>query len=135
MKIVLFVLMFALLAGCSKKEVSFDTLEQARGTARENAMWNAQKYRADSGGVLNGTEIIGRGDSTQTPDCPQGDGWATMDIFRDKQKIMGLKCSTVSMNIGCLETKDFQTKAYATEDNKCQPTSKVPFPLPKVGGK
>lgn len=123
------------LAACTAKEVAFDTLEQARGQARENAMWNAQKYRADSGGVLSDTEIIGRGDSSQMPDCPQGDGWATMDLYRNKIRVSQLKCSTVSTNIGCLDSGDFKTKSYATEDGKCQPTSKVPFPLPKVGGK
>jgi hypothetical protein len=124
----------AALTGCGK-DVSFDTLEQARGQARDNAMWNAQKWRADSGGMYSAAEIIGRGDSSQMPDCPQGDGWATLDLFVDKKKAVTLKCSTVSMNVGCLESNDFKTKAYAVEDGKCQPTTKVPFPLPKVGGK
>ena len=123
------------LTACSPQKVSFDTLEQARGQARDNAMWNAEFWRANSSGVHASAEIIGRGDSTQSPECPQGDGWATMDMFTDKKLSLQLKCSTVSKNIGCLEVKDFKTKPYATEDGKCQSTDKVPFPLPKVGGK
>jgi hypothetical protein len=134
-KLLLIAAVSAALVGCGKS-VSFDTLEQARGQARENAMWNAQKWRADAGALYGNSEIMGRGDSTQMPDCPQGDGWATMDVFNaNKQKVLSLKCSTVSMNVGCLESGDFKTKSYATEDGKCQPTNKVPFPLPKVGGK
>ena len=132
------VVMFMLVAitvvsGCSKKEVSFNTLEDARGTARENALWNAQKWRATMP-IYQTWDIVGRGDSSQTPDCPQGDGWATMDFYSpDKNKVAKVKCSTVSSNIGCLEQSDFKTKPYAYEDGTCQSTTKVPFPLPKVG--
>lgn len=121
--------------GCTKKQedVSFKTLEDARGTARENAMWNAEKYRI-SNPQYQGWSIVGRGDSSQTNDCPQGDGWATMDfISQDKVRTVKVKCSTVSMNLGCLEDSDFKTKSYAAEDGRCQPITKVPFPLPAIG--
>jgi hypothetical protein len=120
--------------GCSKKEdVSFKTLEDARGTARDNAMWNAERYRM-SNIKFSGWSIVGRGDSSQTNECPQGDGWATMDFVNpEKSNVVKVKCSTVSPNIGCLEEFDFKSKAYSSEDGHCQPTNKVPFPLPKVG--
>ena len=125
----------ATLAACGKTQpdASFASLEDARGTARSNAMWNAQAYRT-SNPLLKGYDILGRGDSSQTNSCPQGDGWATMDfISQDKTARVAVRCSTVSANLGCLEDADFKTKSYAAEDNHCQPPSKVPYHLPKIG--
>lgn len=50
----------------------------------------------------------------------------------EKTKVVKVKCSTVSGNLGCLEASDFKTKSYASEDGTCQPATKVPFPLPKI---
>jgi hypothetical protein len=107
-------------------------MEEAKGTARENALWNAQRYRQDNV-LYKGWDIVGRGDSSQTNDCPQGDGWATMDFVRpDKSLVVKVKCSTVSANSGCLEDSDFKQKPWASDDGHCQPVNKVPYPLPKV---
>lgn len=115
-----------------KEDVSFQTLETARGQARENSLFNAQRFRATSP-TFGDWDIQARGDSTQEPKCPQGDGWATMDLISpDKTKVVKLKCNTVSGNVGCLEAGDFKTKPYASEEGTCQPTSKVPHPLPKI---
>ena len=121
-----------LLTACGKDEVSFASLEEAKGTARENAMWNAQRYRQENV-LYRGWDIVGRGDSSQDNSCPQGDGWATMDfVHPDKTSLVKVKCSTVSANTGCLEDSDFKTKPFASEDGHCQPTNKVPYPLPKI---
>jgi hypothetical protein len=120
------------LTGCSKSEVSFNTLEEAKQTARENAMFNAQRYRQENV-LYRGWDIIGRGDSSQMPNCPQGDGWATMEfVSPTRQTIVKVKCSTVSGATGCLEDSDFKTKPFASEDGHCQEVTKVPFPLPKI---
>ncbi|MBK8741363.1 MAG: caspase family protein [Betaproteobacteria bacterium] len=112
-----------------RAEPTFTMLEQARSTARENVIHNARRWRSQ---LFPNHEIFSHGDSTQEPDCPQGDGWATVDLYDRHSKLaVQLKCSTVSPNIGCLEAGDFKTKPYAHEDGTCQPTSKVPFPLPK----
>lgn len=109
--------------------VSFAALEEARGAARENALYNARRWRS---ALYPHHEILSRGDSTQAPDCPQGDGWATIDLYdRSRKLAVQLKCSTVSPHIGCLEISDFRSRPYAHEDGTCQPTVKVPFPLPK----
>lgn len=122
----------AALVGCSAKEVAFDTLETARKQAKDNAEYNARKWRADTK-TWAGSNIISRGDSTQSPTCPQGDGWASMDLVNENgQPQVKLKCSTVSDSVGCLEANDFKTKPYANEDGQCQPTSKVPHPIPKI---
>lgn len=130
MKRLAIIAIFALVA-CSK-DVSFNTMEEAKGTARENALFNAQRYRQENV-LYKGWDIIARGDSTQMPDCPQGDGWATMEfVMPDTRRIVKVKCSTVSANTGCLEDADFKTKPFASEDGHCQPMTKVPFPLPKI---
>ena len=120
------------LAACGNKEVSFNSLEEAKGTARENATFNAQRYRQENV-LYKGWDIIGRGDSTQDNSCPQGDGWATMEfVSPTKDKLIKVKCSTVSGNTGCLEDSDFKSKPFAADDGHCQATTKVPYPLPKI---
>lgn len=127
----MFVLLAALIA-CSTQSVSFSTVEEARGTARENSLFNAQAFRQASPD-FTGWDIQSRGDSSQTNDCPQGDGWATLTMISpDKSKRTDVKCSTVSPNIQCLTSSEFKTKAYATEDGQCAPLERVPFPLPKI---
>jgi hypothetical protein len=123
-----------LLSACVEqpKEISFASLEEAKGTARENAMFNAQMYRT-SNILYKGWDIVGRGDSSQTNICPQGDGWATMEFVNPaKTSVVKVKCSTVSGNTGCLEDADFKTKAFASEDGSCAPLNRVPYPLPKI---
>ena len=116
-------------AACSEG-ISFTSLEKAKGTARDNAMFNAQRYRQENV-LLKGYDIIGRGDSTQDSKCPQGDGWATMEFVASTKAVTKVKCSTVSGNTGCLEDADFKTKPFASDDGHCQPIAKVPYPLPK----
>lgn len=125
---------FALFAlvGCSK-DVSFDTLETARKQAKENAEFNAKAWRSTNKALAE-RQLIGRGDSTQTPECPQGDGWASMDLVDANNPAIKtkLKCSTVSDSVGCREELDFKLSPYANEDGSCQTTTKVPHPLPKI---
>ena len=120
------------LTACEEESVSFATLEEAKQTARENALWNAQRYRVENV-LFKGWDIVSRGDSTQMPKCPQGDGWATMEFVNpEKTKIVKVKCSTVSGATGCLEDADFKSKPFASQDNSCQGQDVVPFPLPKI---
>lgn len=126
-----FIIALGLAACGGKQEVSFASLEEAKGTARDNAMWNAQMYR-QSNVLLKDNDIIGRGDSSQTNDCPQGDGWATMEFVSQAKRVTRVKCSTVSSNTGCMEDADFKNKPFASDDGHCQPTNKVPYPLPKI---
>lgn len=122
----------AALAGCKSDEVSFASLEEAKGTARDNAMFNAQMYR-QSNILYSGWDIVGRGDSSQTNACPQGDGWATIEfVSPQKDRVVKAKCSTVSGNTGCLEDSSFKTKPFAAEDGICAPQNRVPYPLPKI---
>lgn len=120
------------LAACDKPDVGFETLETARSQARTNAEFNAKKWRADTK-LYADANLVVKGDSSQTPKCPQGDGWASMELLNATgQKITGLKCSTVSLSVGCRADADFKSSPYANEDGQCQPTTKVPHPLPKL---
>ena len=121
------------LTACGKDEVSFDTLETNRANAKENASYNAQKFRAESPQYAN-TAIEVQGDSTQLPACPQGDGWASAKLVDKLNPAvqLKLKCSTVSGTVGCMTQADFEKKPYAADDGACQPTSKAPFPIPKI---
>lgn len=118
-----------LLSACSKEKVAFDTSEEARRQIRDNVTFLAQSFRAEN--KLTDYDILVRGDSTVSRTCPQGDGWASVDLMHkqggEKRK---LKCSTVSLGIGCMTEDDFLGRAYASEENKCNPD--VPFPLPKI---
>jgi hypothetical protein len=118
---------------CSKQEVSFDTLETNRANAKANAEYNSQAFRASNSTYANFALEV-QGDSTQSPTCPQGDGWASaklVDRANPNTKV-ALKCSTVSGTVGCMTQADFQTKPYASDDGACQSVSKVPMPIPKI---
>ncbi len=130
-KISFAVLVIASLTACGK-DVSFDTLEQARSQARDNATFNAQAYRQNDPRVRDWS-IISNGDSTQTPQCPQGDGWASVKIVsQNNATTLTLKCSTVSGSVGCMPDVDFKGKPYADDEGRCQPVTKVPFPIRKI---
>ncbi len=121
------------LTGCGKENVSFDTLETARKQAKENAEFNARFWRSQTPAYTS-LSLISRGDSSQTPDCPQGDGWASIDLVdpeNPKRKI-AIKCNTVSDSVGCRESDDFKGSPFANEDGRCQSVEKVPHPLPKI---
>jgi hypothetical protein len=120
--------------GCgAKQEVSFDTLEMQRSIANDNSKFNATKWRAENGYEQAG--ILARGDSTQQSNCPQGDGWASVDLVdgSTKRVVVKLKCSTVSGNIGCVTAEDFKARAVlASQENTCN--DKIPSMLKKIEG-
>ena len=134
MKAAVFTAIAALaLAACGKNEVSFDTLETARKQAKENAEFNARAWRAQTPAFAQ-LGMISRGDSTQAPACPQGDGWASIDLVNTQTGAVAvkLKCSTVSDSVGCRKDEDFKASPHANDDGRCQGTDKVPFPIPKI---
>lgn len=125
---------FAFMQGCSSDPApeSLATLEQQRDIVRENTMLNAQLFRSADARLSN-YKIIPNGDSTQSPRCPQGDGWATLTLvdmaINDEKTI---KCSTYSRSISCVYSQEFTKKSYAADDGKCQSIEKVPYPIPKI---
>jgi hypothetical protein len=132
----------ASLSACSKKEVSNDTLEDARSQSLQNGVVVAKAYIRENP-RLKGMDVVGHSDEHQTADCPQGSGWAYLSAMRNKVDDQGaptgqvekvkLVCSTVSANVGCYREEDFKGTAFSERAGKCD--SKLPFPLPKVVGK
>lgn len=118
------------LTACGKQEVSFNTLEEAKNQVRENALFNAQRFRAENPRVKDWS-VVSNGDSSQTNDCPQGDGWATLTLYSpNAAQSVKIKCSTVSAATGCLFDAEFKEKPFAAEDGKCN--MHVPHPIPKI---
>jgi hypothetical protein len=129
MKLVFLLALPLLALGCTEK-VSFDTAEDARATAKANATYVVQSFRRENP-RFSAYDIMARGDSSITNTCPQGDGWASVDLIpTDGGEAVKLKCSTVSLSIGCLLEEDFRKRDYAREDGSCN--AEIPFPLPKV---
>ena len=127
MKLIFVGLTTAMLVGCGNEKVSWETQEQARKQAIENAEYNAKNWRNQN---KPEGKIVMRGDSTISETCAQGDGWATVDVEQNT-KTIELKCSTVSGTIGCIEKVDFQSrKQYSNQEGVCN--KELPFPLPKI---
>lgn len=127
MKKIIF-LVVLLLTACESQKLSFDSVESGRKQANENSQYVANQYRA-SHPDLAAYSISMRGDSTQSADCGQGDGWASIDLV-NKSSVIKLKCSTVSESIGCRTDEDFKSSPYASQDGRCN--TEIPFPLPKI---
>lgn len=120
------------LAACGPEKVSNDQLENARATVKSNVGFNAQLYRAANPRFTAEYSIIDRSDTSQTDECPQGDGWAQVSIMKVDGKVVDktvLMCSTYSSSVGCFRQEDFdKDKQLAGQDGPCNKT--VPFPIP-----
>lgn len=132
-----------ILTGCSKNEVSNNTLEDARSQSLQNGVTVAKAYIRENP-RLAGFDVVGHSDEHQTADCPQGSGWAYLSAMKTDETILDargkatvekikLVCSTVSASLGCYREIDFKGTNFAANAGKCD--SKLPFPLPKVVGK
>lgn len=131
MKTILIAMFMAFAFTACSKDVSSDRLEEARATAKTNAELNAQLYRAANPRFTGDYSLIGRSDDSQTPGCPQGDGWAEVNIMKAEGKVIDktpLMCSTYSTSVGCYRTEDFNKNPnLAKQNGGCN--SDVPFPL------
>lgn len=130
------------LSACSKQEVvSHQTLEDARAQSQANSTMVAKAYIRENP-RLKGSDIVGHSDEAQSPDCPQGSGWAYPSAIRTTLDADGrvasvektaLVCSTVSANLGCYRAEDFKNTKFNEKVGQCDRS--LPFPLPKVVGK
>lgn len=122
------------LTACEKDKITPDRLEEARATAKDNATMNAQLYRAANPRFTGEYSIVARSDDGQTPNCPQGDGWANVSIMKVEGKTVdktALVCSTYSTSVGCYREEDFnKNENLAKQNSGCR--RDVPFPLPVI---
>jgi hypothetical protein len=120
------------LTACGKAEVSSDRLEEARQTAKTNSEFNARLYKAANPRFTSDFSIVGRSDTSQNAECPQGDGWASLSIMKVEGKVVdktALRCSTYSASVGCFREEDFaKDPQLVKEDGHCR--AEVPYPLP-----
>ena len=112
------------LVACGDK-VSQDVLDTDMATARSNAEFNARAWRKQVP-AYESLAMISRGDSTQSRTCPQGDGWATIDLVDPNTAAVKvkLKCSTTSPSIGCRTDKP---------DSEGRCNSGIDSPLRRIG--
>lgn len=126
-----------ILAACGPDKVSADRLEEARSTAKSNSELNAQLYKAANPRFTADYSIVARSDTSQTAECPQGDGWASISIMKVEGKVVdktSLRCSTYSSSVGCYREEDFVKDAnLVKEDGSCRDS--VPYPLPVLNKK
>lgn len=107
-----------ILAGC-KENVSDEKLEELKSTAKANALFNANVYRAQNP-VFKDYSIVAGFDSTQTKDCPNGDGWITEKFMTQTGIVVPVKCSTVSESNGCMTDAELKGKEnLASQDGQC----------------
>jgi hypothetical protein len=114
--------------------VDYNLVESQRTIALENALFNAQAYRATNPRFAEGFSIVPHTDETIGPDCIQGDGWANLSIMKQEDKRIEkykIVCSTVSPTLGCYLENDFKSKNFSNEEGFCQP-NKVPKQLKKI---
>ena len=130
-KLYLSALLIISITACGNQDkLSFDTVESARKQANDNSLFNAQAFRQQHKEFAD-LSITQRGDSTQSEECGQGDGWASIDLYDPQTgRKVALKCSTVSSAIGCMTEGDFRQRKYADQENKC--SQEIPFPIPKI---
>ena len=122
----------AMLTGCQPPDkLAWETQEQARSQAIENAKINVKTFRADHQEFAS-KSIYMRGDSTISETCGQGDGFASIDLVDQENPNIKveLKCSTVSPSIGCMTKADFQTRDYSKQEGSCDRS--LPFPIRKM---
>lgn len=125
--IIKLLLIVGFLTSCSKKEVSWETQEDARRQIKENVEFVSRKFRQDQ---APNTRMVVRGDSTIGKNCAQGDGWASVDFHYNDGAVLQAKCSTVSESIGCMTKEDFNKRDYSNEEGSCN--NNIPFPIPKI---
>ena len=105
-------------------------LEQQRSTALANAQTNASAYFAANPRFDSSWKIMPHTDDYIGPACPQGSGWAWVNIMKVENKEVQknkLWCSTSSASMGCYIEADFMKGPHAGEASKCDPN--LPHPL------
>lgn len=117
----------SVLAGCTEK-VSFQTADEMRAIARSNSDYSANAFRNTLYPTL---QVFNHNDSSINESCPQGDGWVSLDLMSEGKTQVKIKCSSVSLNIGCMTESDFKSRpAYSNQDGHCN--RDIPMPLPKL---
>ena len=107
-----------------------DLLEQQRSTAMANIQANVANYFAMNPRFDASWKVIPHTDDYIGPSCPQGSGWAWVNVMHVEGKDVEKKklwCSTSSQSLGCYIEADFLKGPHAGEEGRCDPN--LPHPL------
>lgn len=107
-----------------------EMLETQRSAALENASKNAASYFAANPRFDNTWSKIPHTDDQITAACPQGSGWAWVNIMRVQGKEVEKKtiwCSTSSRSLGCYIEADFKKGVHAQEAEGCNANMSYPL--------
>lgn len=116
----------------SERNAAILSLDAAKIQARENATANAKAFRRDNAVLFGEWGLTSEGDSTQSLQCPVGDGWATLKMVEPEgKKTVKLKCATTSLANGCVLDSEFKSKPFNGEDGSCG-SNRLPYPIPKL---
>ena len=118
------------LSNSDKNRKLQDLLEQQRSTALDNALKNAAGYFAMNPRFDSTWKTVGHTDDQINPACPQGSGWAWVNIMHVEGKTVEKKriwCSTSSASLGCYIEDDFLKGPNAKQAAACD--SNLPHPL------
>ena len=114
--------------GCDGKKVSSDKAEQNMAIAKANATRNAKLFIANDPRYAQ-YGVVSNGDSSINEKCPNGDGWATIQLISpDNTETVELKCSSTSLARGCLTTDEFKKRPDYI-DRQCNPETPDLKPL------
>lgn len=107
-----------------------EMLETQRSTALDNATKNSASYFAANPRFDSSWSRIPHTDDQITAACPQGSGWAWVNIMKvegknvQKNKIW---CSTSSRSLGCYIDADFMKGPHAQEAQGCNQNLNYPL--------
>lgn len=130
MKKLLVIATLSILAACGPDKVPQDIIDQNMTITRLNAQKNADSWKATvwPEGQVNsqhgGTpmRVLMQSDSTVSPSCRYGDGWASGVLQYSNGKTDKIKCQTNGSGKGingCMYEAEFVTKSYKDEDGTC----------------
>lgn len=107
-----------------------DMLETQRSVALENVSKNAASYFAANPRFDNTWSKMPHTDDQITAACPQGSGWAWVNIMRVQGKEVEKKtiwCSTSSRSLGCYIAEDFKKGPHAQQAEGCNANLNYPL--------
>lgn len=107
-----------------------EMLETQRSVALENATKNAATYFAANPRFDSSWSKIPHTDDQITAACPQGSGWAWVNLMKVEGKDVEKKtiwCSTSSRSLGCYIDADFKKGPNAGQAGTCN--ADLPYPL------
>lgn len=120
MKNIALLIIAALALAACKEDVPQEIVDQNMIISQRNAEFNANKFRNER--FPDAVRVMIDSDSTISPSCRFGDGWASGSLEMPDGTSVAVKCQTNGSGkgfAGCLTKADFASKSFADEDGTC----------------